>query len=293
VTSSPRFKNRSHPHDTIVSRTGVSLIAGPVFDNFEEEVASGVPKLSDARSSFLAYRWRGMEVFRDLIIRGSPEQVAATMDEIERSLPPGWLRERVAEEWTQGWVPTRAIINGRVDGSMVDDAPKPVYCFAVEGDDPLAPSIYLTEQTPGTIIVSNVVPRNKRSYSLNEYNSILKKFCDRIVRPCASKAGAEVELTDDHADLDRWLSESVARKLRAFSSTEYKSLGTSHPLDQERWLDFIVAAHREGSSLDASTLRRWLIEVEGWAPEIADQLAAEYEFGGELLAFSEAPRGVA
>jgi hypothetical protein len=57
--------------------------------------------------------------------------------------------------------------------------------------------------------------------------------------------------------------------------------------DQERWLDFIVTTHRAGSRLDASTLRRWLIENEGWSPEIAGQLAGEYAFGGELLTFSE------
>jgi hypothetical protein len=39
------------------------------------------------------------------------------------------------------------------------------------------------------------------------------------------------------------------------------------------------------------TLRRWLIENEGWSPEIADQLAGEYAFGGELLTFSESNRG--
>jgi hypothetical protein len=147
------------------------------------------------------------------------------------------------------------------------------------------------ETSPGTISTSNVVPLDVGSFSYGEYNAVLKKFCDEIVRPSSRKTGAEVELTEDHADLSRWLSEPAARKLRAFSRLANKSTGASHPYDQKRWLDFIVEAHKEETSLDASTLRRWLIEVEGWAPDVADQLAAEFEFGGELLTFSGGGRG--
>jgi hypothetical protein len=59
------------------------------------------------------------------------------------------------------------------------------------------------------------------------------------------------------------------------------------PQDKERWLAFIAAAHQEKSQLNASTLRRWLVEVEGWSPEIAEQLAGEYSFGADLLKFTE------
>ncbi len=69
-----------------------------------------------------------------------------------------------------------------------------------------------------------------------------------------------------------------------------KSTGSSHPLDHQRWMDFILTAHLEGSRLDATSLRRWLIEIEGWSPEVADQLAGQYEFGGRLLNFSDSHR---
>jgi hypothetical protein len=54
--------------------------------------------------------------------------------------------------------------------------------------------------------------------------------------------------------------------------------------------NFVLAAHRERSSLHASTLRRWLIEIEGWAPDVAEQLAIDYEYGRELLVFAEGRR---
>ncbi len=44
-------------------------------------------------------------------------------------------------------------------------------------------------------------------------------------------------------------------------------------LDQKRWIDFTVAAHRDGSQLHATTLRRWLTEIEDWIPEAVDRFS--------------------
>jgi hypothetical protein len=111
-----------------------------------------------------------------------------------------------------------------------------------------------------------------------------------VVRPRAEERGVEVELTSSQADLGNWLSEKSAEKLRMFSTLSNKDIGCLHRLDQKRWIDFIVTAHDDGSQLHASTLRRWLIEIEGWSPEIADQLVSEYELGGEVLSLSDSRR---
>jgi hypothetical protein len=42
--------------------------------------------------------------------------------------------------------------------------------------------------------------------------------------------------------------------------------------------------------MDAADLRRWLVEVDGWPPEVANQVAVEYEYGRELLAFAAGHR---
>jgi hypothetical protein len=42
--------------------------------------------------------------------------------------------------------------------------------------------------------------------------------------------------------------------------------------------------------MSVSDLRRWLTEVDGWPPEVAEQLAAEYDYGRELLAFADGHR---
>jgi hypothetical protein len=86
------------------------------------------------------------------------------------------------------------------------------------------------------------------------------------------------------------MSHDTAELLRRFSACANKGTGASHPLDRDRWNAFVVAAHHDGSRTDASDLRRWLIEVDGWAPEVADQLTVEYEYGRELLAYADGHR---
>jgi hypothetical protein len=110
------------------------------------------------------------------------------------------------------------------------------------------------------------------------------------VRPAATRTGVAADATDTQADLEHWLSAAAAEKLRRFSSGANRGTGSSHPQDRERWNEFVLSAHQARSILDASTLRRWLVEVDQWPPEVADQLAVEYEYGRELLAFADGQR---
>jgi hypothetical protein len=215
-----------------------------------------------------------MEVFRDLYLHGDREQVAAVIAEVERALTGGWTRDSAAEEGM------RSLTAGSV-----------TYCFCCtrEADRP-AVRVFLAEKEPGLFYVSNVVPYQQPQLSYREYNAILEEFYERFLRPHAERAGLRVELTSTQEDLGNWLSPAVAERLRKFSLCANKSTGASHPSDRERWNDFVVAAHRDRSSLNAWTLRRWLIEAEDWPPEVAGQLALEYEYGRELLAFSEGRR---
>jgi hypothetical protein len=216
-----------------------------------------------------------MEVFRDLIIRGDAEQLARTMDLVERSLTDGWSRDRVIEQRLQQLGSRKAVD----------------YCFACtkEGQRPAA-NLFFTEKAPGTLSVPNVVPRAQHQLARGQYNSLLEEFYQLFIRPAADQTGAAAELTGNQADLDRWLSPAAAEKLIGFSRGANRGTGSSHPSDRERWNDFVLAAHGERSRLDAPTLRRWLVEIEGWAPEVAEELATEYEYGRELLAFAEGRR---
>jgi hypothetical protein len=213
-----------------------------------------------------------MEILRDLIIRGESEQLAALMDDVEKSLPPGWVRDRLIEGELRALSATA----------------KPTYSFVHNRDDRFpAATIFFREQEPGLLTAANIAPLKRHRLSHRQYNTILEEFCERAIRPCAEKRGVPIELTTNQGDMSDWLSDAAAEKLRTFSTLSIQDIGCIRPEDRERWIDFIVTAHRYGSRLAPSTLRRWLVEIEGWSPGLADQLTAEYVFGGDILSFSE------
>lgn len=132
--------------------------------------------------------------------------------------------------------------------------------------------------------VVNIVPLEVGELSYRAYNAILEDFAERVAAPAAKVAGYHVELSSGTLQLDDEVPPNVGEALRRFSALANKSTGASHPLDRDRWFDFIILAHRSGARLDASTLARWLSESEGWPEDEARDLAGEYERARELLA---------
>ncbi len=216
-----------------------------------------------------------MHVFRELFIRGEPDRLTATLAEIERVLSDGWFHDKETERQLADLPPA-------VRSSCFG-------CFDDGGNRPAA-TVILTPKKPDMLYVSNVIPHSRRRLNYDQYNRVLEELYKRFVQPAAAATGVVAELTDTQADLEQWLSSAAAEKLRRFSSCANRGTGASHPQDRERWNDFVVSAHQDRSTLDASTLRRWLVEVENWPPEVADQLAVEYYYGRELLAFADGHR---
>lgn len=217
-----------------------------------------------------------MEIFRELYLQTDADRMAAIADQVERAPPPNWARDEAAETKAR----TASLVGSR-----------PTFCFsyAPDGRRPTA-LLIVTEKDPNTFFVSNVIPLAKHQLAHGEYNAILENFYERAIQPLASSMGVAATLSAGQVDLEHWMSHEAAELLRQFSASANRGTGSAHPADRERWNAFVVAAHRGGSTMDASDLRRWLIEVDGWAPEIADQLAVEYEYGRELLTFAEGRR---
>ncbi len=140
-----------------------------------------------------------MQIFRDLILRGDSDQLAATVSEIEHTLNGCWTRDKAEEMRIQ---------------SLANQ--EPIYCFRGNEKGRPAATIFLRQKEPGTLFVSNVVPRNQYQLSLGEYNGILEDFFEVYVRPAADRMGARAELTAAEAELKHWLPAAAAEKLRSF-----------------------------------------------------------------------------
>ncbi len=214
-----------------------------------------------------------MKVFRELSIRGEPSSLDAAAEEICQSLSDGWSRETDAES--------------RIRADSLGDHRR-IYCFACTTDGRRqAALVFLFGGEPDLLTVGNIVPRDKHMLTYEEYNFIAEEFFRRFVEPAARKHGVTAELTEPQVGLDHWLPPHAVEKLRLFSSFANKSTGSAHPMDRERWYDFIMAVHEADSDFDASTLARWLTEEAGWSAERSEELAIEYEFARGLLAHGE------
>ena len=81
--------------------------------------------------------------------------------------------------------------------------------------------------------------------------------------------------------MKRHLSADTYKKLQAFVSNANKQ-GPLHPLDQDRWRDFLIAAHNEQANLAAEELEAWFNE-QGFPEDVATELVIEYEQARNLL----------
>lgn len=131
--------------------------------------------------------------------------------------------------------------------------------------------------------VANIVPRNVGELGITKYNAVLQDFIERVAAPAAQAGGFLADAGSGWQSLEDWLDPVPAEALQRFCSLANKSTGASHPRDQQRWFEFLIAAHRTAAKLDPGQLERWLIEVDGWGEETAHGLAIDYEFALGLL----------
>ena len=220
-----------------------------------------------------------MQDFRELIIRGTPDQIRVTAEAICNSISGDWSRDLEAEERICAKALSR-------DGQTYGFQRK-------QRGQQRAVALYLMEKDRTALWLTNIVPQELGQFSYAEYNGILEEFVELFVRQAVAQVGSRVELTEAEQDLEDWMSGDAAKKLRHFCAVANKRSGANHPFDRKLWNDFILAVHREGADLSSSTLARWLQEEGGWDEDMADQLAGEYEHARSLLAQAAAqPVGV-
>lgn len=214
-----------------------------------------------------------MEVLREVRVHtGSHEHADALMAELAKTQSPGWARDRTMESQYEHVV-----------------YPQKMFCFSFDGDDRFPKTEIVVCESPDgrELWLSNVFTPTMDPLGIGQSNDLREKFYREFLMPAADRLGVSVSLTSRDRELSYWLTGAALDKFHRFSAAANKHAGYLLPQDRKRWLDFVLTAHRERSSLDGDTLRRWLVEVEGWVPEVADQLAAQYAFGGELISFSE------
>lgn len=208
----------------------------------------------------------GIEVFRELYLRHT-NGAKAIRDVLLQNVVAPWFHFKEREE---------EIKDGSNGGNDV------ITIGREKKEKKVAVSLWLFEEANG-YKVSNIVPLVSGDLGIKGYNEVLNDFVDQVVTPAAKVGGFEVLLTLEFQSIDNWTDKKTAMALSKFSALANKSTGRSHPLDEMRWLDFLITAHENKTTLDAEFLARWLIEVEQWPAQTAHELASEYAFSRSLL----------
>jgi hypothetical protein len=207
-----------------------------------------------------------LEVFQDLHLRTRSASVSIR-DLILSQLKAPWRHDLAREQSVKSYALHQEDVIALVRE-------------AVGGTDEVGLVLW---QEEGGYRVSNIVPRKVGELGITKYNEVLQDFVMSVARPASAIGGFAVDLTSSRQTPEDWLEAAPAAALKRFSDLANKSTGAGHPRDQERWFEFLIAAHRTSARLDSTQLARWLTEVEGWSTETAHELAIDYEFALSLL----------
>lgn len=206
-----------------------------------------------------------MNTYRDLEIHPkAPPSVFA--DVLEANLPAGWSRCKTTEtESSRG-------------------AGVTYYCFTCENRPGLEfATIFFVQREDGAIYVANIIPRAKSHLSYAEYNAILDDFVQSVVETLPNRDDHLVMSFSDKLDVKVLLGEDGFRLLERFSKFANQSTGSSHPMDREKWFDFIWHVHDNDIDFGPSVFQRYIIEEAKWPEDKGGKLVIEYEFALGLL----------
>jgi hypothetical protein len=206
-----------------------------------------------------------MKVYSDLEIAGDHAALQQAIADIEARLANGWARNVESEQ--------------RLSSAAL------VRCFhCTETPSRRAASVWLAQRQGGpSWNVTNIIPDGNGRLTYDEYNALLDEFRTSFVQPVANALGLEVRASKADMNLEDFMSEMAARALTDFCRVANKQTGSAHPRDRERWFKFLIQLHHDRKAPSASFIRRWLIERERWSPDVASDLAVEYESALELL----------
>lgn len=141
-------------------------------------------------------------------------------------------------------------------------------------------SVYKTDGIFALSIV-NIVPTQDSGYSSlekEEYNRILQYFVDSVLNPI--NAGKYKVYTNKESYS---LEEQIPLSWNAFFLWVDAFPLSHHPHDQQRWLNFVIALHRNKEDLSISDFEEWLQTEKDWSYDEIDYFSSKLEYGLELL----------
>lgn len=133
-----------------------------------------------------------------------------------------------------------------------------------------------------SVEIFNIVPLIGNHLEFSEYNYILESFHKSIVEQLSATYSLKIEISKPFFDIADVATTESIDALKSFSESANKSTGHTHPCDFRRWCEFVISSYRAEKHIGVSDLMNWLIE-NGWADDMANELALDYEYSLDLL----------
>ncbi|MBX3362278.1 MAG: hypothetical protein KF705_12695 [Phycisphaeraceae bacterium] len=119
--------------------------------------------------------------------------------------------------------------------------------------------------------------------SKSQYVELLREFDERIACPATEGVGGMTSIDAEKETLTDHFSSEELRLLKLFCSSSNASDLGSHPSDQEKWMAFLIAVHRNGKNVHCDTFGACLRSERCWPEHGIDRLVSEYDFAMRLL----------
>lgn len=135
------------------------------------------------------------------------------------------------------------------------------------------------------LYVTNITSEKNGNLGMSNYNFVLNRFFEDFLKYYIDETYT-VQLSGQEYRLEDHMPIEVYRKLSLWADTCNKDGGTNHPIDYQRWMEFVVAAFDNDVEVSASDLEHWLVEDKHWPIGFNDtisKVATMYEYGMDLL----------
>ncbi len=209
-------------------------------------------------------------------VSGTGAQIDQVLASLDEKTPLGW-RRLIGEEST----PFQSLVSP--GSGLYAIAPTPDHAGATLSLDRLKDSelrggrIWFERPTDST-------PTANVPAVWDQVNRLL----DEAIVPAAKQAGATVRLPTSEDVFFAELPSEARERLQSFSTKARKSLPLNRE-EAEAWREFVVAAFRTSTVVDAELLVKWLV-AKSWPREQAEELNSRFldqclllaQYAGEL-----------
>jgi hypothetical protein len=209
-----------------------------------------------------------MKTFKDLTIKASVEKLISLVEKLKSI---DFVDFKYASEKSQNYA------------KMIGKKSNEVLTFESPEIKGAVAFVWMVIGQDNDLKITNITPNKSGQLSIEQYNSILDSFYDRVIKPNIDK-NYQVILSTDTKTIVDYAGHEVAEKLKVWIKSVNKSTLNTHPLDFERWASFLISAHENDSELTTTQLEKYLIDEIGIPDDnLVSKIVIDYEYGRDLL----------